>query len=939
MNTLLIEKPRRARAGARALLLALAAGLHLPAAAVPAAGTAAAPDFSIESVPAWISPLAAAAAGPPDAGAAMHYRVIDDQVLLTDSTQWRYSQQVRVVNSPAGLETAAQFEVGFDPSFQKLAFHRIEVVRGGQRVNKLDRGRVKLLQRETRLEQRIYDGVFTASVVLDDVRVGDEIDIAFSIKGANPVFGGRFVARDWAFAHRGPVAQWRYRLLAPRQRAILHRAGTTDIAVSTRELGEQRELVFERRNAPQFVPEEGGTWSSLLKDEVQLSEFPAWADVARWGQDLFDQAAAPSAALDAKAAEIRAGAAGDRKQQLLRALQLVQSEVRYFGTEIGPFSHRPASPDKVLAQRFGDCKDKVMLLVALLRRLDISATPILVSTTLKGRVGELLPSALAFDHVIARVDLDGVSYWLDPTRGHQAGPLERRQAVGFGKGLPLAAGVSALAELPGATQELWTVVRDRFVVTAFARPVELESRITYRNHFAEAIRARMAAGEAKELSSQIANVYARAFPKLKALAPAQIAEEPDDNAITLTHRYAVPDFWSFPEQSLLTASFGYWSLAEMLRFPGQSARRHGFVLSPGRYFHYITVQVPEDISEKATTQRFGESDRHFTFNSEIKGSKHQASYHGVLQVLADEVAPDDWETYTTKVLAAAKSLDVYLQASAIPLASLPRVKQELEKVEADIKRKKVRATTKMQQQALIRTTILTHQIEGRRLSPALMSEALSARAIQSDFLGNPEAARKDFDAALALAPDDPELLNGAAVNALLLDDTARALRLTEQVLKANPKDVDARYVHAQARFMSADYRGAKAELEALLQDPGTVRRGYALIYLSLAARHLREDVRPTIAALADQAEPNWPRPLIDLAAGKATEQSVLAAAKDGEQSREQLCEAYYYLGLGYLADGDTRRARNYFRESISQGITEYIEDGRSRRELAKLERR
>jgi len=69
---------------------------------------------------------------------------------------------------------------------------------------------------------------------------------------------------------------------------------------------------------------------------------------------------------------------------VLVALEFVQKQIRYFGTEIGPYSHRPASPETVLKRRYGDCKDKVALLSTLLDRLDIRATPILVSATMRG---------------------------------------------------------------------------------------------------------------------------------------------------------------------------------------------------------------------------------------------------------------------------------------------------------------------------------------------------------------------------------------------------------------------------------------------------------------------------------------------------------------------------------------------------------------------------
>ena len=157
---------------------------------------------------------------------------------------------------------------------------------------------------------------------------------------------------------------------------------------------------------PRLSVDPQAPYNSLLAEQLQFSEFTDWSEVARWGSVLF--ASAPGGELLAQQIAAIRSHAGTREAQLLAALDFVQKEVRYFGTEIGASTHRPASPEQVLRQRFGDCKDKVALLLALLDGLDIKATPVLVSLALRSAAAELLPSPLDFDHVIARVELDGL---------------------------------------------------------------------------------------------------------------------------------------------------------------------------------------------------------------------------------------------------------------------------------------------------------------------------------------------------------------------------------------------------------------------------------------------------------------------------------------------------------------------------------------------------
>src|SRR5207248_3294814 len=97
----------------------------------------------------------------------------------------------------------------------------------------------------------------------------------------------------------------------------------------------------------------------------------------------------------------------DEPARALPALRFVQDDVRYLGIEIGPSSHRPHPPAAVLDQRFGDCKDKSLLLVTLLRALGVEAWPVLLHTSLGRALDEWLPTAVAFNHVVVLARVGG----------------------------------------------------------------------------------------------------------------------------------------------------------------------------------------------------------------------------------------------------------------------------------------------------------------------------------------------------------------------------------------------------------------------------------------------------------------------------------------------------------------------------------------------------
>jgi lipoprotein NlpI/transglutaminase-like putative cysteine protease len=895
-------------------------------------------SFVVEPKPLWIVP-ATEPSGVVVEQAQMHYRLIDDQMLLDGKTQWFHSHVVRVVDQPGGLATASQIEVEFDPTFQTLALHQLDVIRKGKRISKLNRKRIQLLQRETQLERRIYDGRVTASIVLDDVRVGDEIEFDYSIKGANPVFDGRFVGFAWMASMRGPVAYCQYRLVTPQARNILYRVGAPDTSIDVRSLGGLRETVFKRRSIPQFRFDPGAPYSALLNEQVQFSEYQDWADVARWGRLLFAEPPGDAPSLDRQAAAIREQTT-DPAEQLLQALQFVQKEIRYFGTEIGASTHRPATPEHVMSQRFGDCKDKVALLIALLKRLNFPAVPVLVSVAHRQQVGELLPSPLAFDHVIARVELNGATYWLDGTRSHQTGNLLNRQSFGFEKGLPLAVGTSLLADLPSSTNQLRMAVQDTFHVRKFSDDVELESRITYRGDLAELLREALATGRA-QVEAESDDPYVGIYPKARTKEPLKFEESEGDDALIIVQRFVIPDFWHFPEQRVLAADLAFWSIADAIRIPNEQSRRHALMIPfPGIFSHRIVIEYPEDVFESSGARRFDDGDRHFEYRSKAESTLRRVQYEADLRLVASAISADEWSAYVTKLTTLFPRLGF---AAVVPTMSLPLLESTAEELRAignKVRSGRVKASTKMQQTALARSIWLTGALEGGRLSASLKAQALRARGISYDELDRPSEARTDLESALAIQPDDKDTLNAAAVNAVARGDYVAALALTEKVLTAYPSETEARYTHAKALYLSGDFRSASAELKDLLKDQSLVRRGYPLVFLYLTTLNIKGEGKADIDHYVDGAAvTDWPRPLVDWAIGKTTEEEVFKSARRGENSSQQLCEAYFYLGEHHLAAGDERRAKNYFREAIDQGVTEFFEHAAARNQLRRLERR
>ncbi len=145
---------------------------------------------------------------------------------------------------------------------------------------------------------------------------------------------------------------------------------------------------------------------------LQISTFPDWSEFVAWYLRLTEEADVVTDEIRAMAAELTAGS--ESAEGKVRAIYEFVTGLRYVSIPLGVNSYRPHAAGNVLANRYGDCKDKANLLNALCRAEGIDAKLVLVPRF--SEANEAVPG-LAFNHAISRVELPdgGGVLWLDST--------------------------------------------------------------------------------------------------------------------------------------------------------------------------------------------------------------------------------------------------------------------------------------------------------------------------------------------------------------------------------------------------------------------------------------------------------------------------------------------------------------------------------------------
>jgi tetratricopeptide (TPR) repeat protein len=148
--------------------------------------------------------------------------------------------------------------------------------------------------------------------------------------------------------------------------------------------------------------------------DVELSSFNSWDQVAAWYASLQKPRVQVTPELQAKALELTR----DKKteDEKIRALyDYVSTRVRYIGISLGIGRYQPHAAPDVLANGFGDCKDKHTLLAALLQSIGVNSYPVLIHSSIK--LDPDVPTPAIFDHIITVIPKGDKFTWLDTTPG------------------------------------------------------------------------------------------------------------------------------------------------------------------------------------------------------------------------------------------------------------------------------------------------------------------------------------------------------------------------------------------------------------------------------------------------------------------------------------------------------------------------------------------
>lgn len=266
-------------------------------------------------------------------------------------------------------------------------------------------------ERET--DSKIYSDRRVIRAPLPAMTVGAVVEEEFIERQSAPLFGAGTVSKFY-FGHSVPVNQARLLLDAPVSLTLQYRLDLLpDLKPQRIEQNGRLQIVFEAgplealAPLPDYLPSDVPVYPG-----VTFSTGASWQALAEAYSKIVDEQITTTNV----APQVKQFLVGktSRSEKIAALVQGMNRQVRYTGVEFGEAAIVPHSPEETWTRKYGDCKDKSVLLVSLLRTAGIPAYVAILEAGFGHDVVPDLPGLGLFDHAIVYVP-GSPEVWIDAT--------------------------------------------------------------------------------------------------------------------------------------------------------------------------------------------------------------------------------------------------------------------------------------------------------------------------------------------------------------------------------------------------------------------------------------------------------------------------------------------------------------------------------------------
>ncbi len=176
------------------------------------------------------------------------------------------------------------------------------------------------------------------------------------------------------------------------------------VKVTSADSGDRTTYRFEANDVARIIPEPNMPGWAEVATPLHLSTYQNWEQVGRYYWGLVRDQLVPNEELKKAVETALKGVDRKDEQKVMAALYgFVVTNTRYVALEFGIHGYKPYRVDRILARKFGDCKDKASLIHAMLKVAGIDSRLVLLRMRHLGTLSPEVASLAAFNHAIVYV--------------------------------------------------------------------------------------------------------------------------------------------------------------------------------------------------------------------------------------------------------------------------------------------------------------------------------------------------------------------------------------------------------------------------------------------------------------------------------------------------------------------------------------------------------
>ena len=344
-------------------------------------------------------PASAPPSAPPSASPPLE--IVKESVDLEaapDGRSWEVDEVHWRPLTSQGVQALQQFTLSFTQGYQTLKVQAYTLKKDGRRI---DIPQNSMLQGHGETSKPGFEDTHTLTVVYPNLEVGDQAVMISQTEQIVPWFPDVF-AFTQALSRGLAVKEATIAFTSRGNDELFHITTNGVEADAPQTLGGKTRHVWHYRNDNPRIAEPEAVSDIRDLPHVAITTLSGYGDVGKLYTGVFKGRADVTPEIAKLANDLTAGER-DRRAQARKLYEWVSANIRYVNIVLGAGGFVPHKAADVLKNGYGDCKDHVMLLEALLAAKGIKSSPVLINAGTATYKLPPAPSPFLFDHLITYI--------------------------------------------------------------------------------------------------------------------------------------------------------------------------------------------------------------------------------------------------------------------------------------------------------------------------------------------------------------------------------------------------------------------------------------------------------------------------------------------------------------------------------------------------------